>query len=816
MYLNNLNCNISTINVNTLIIFSEKEKKKRFLTIGSEVITIHQTNQEGLPVRSSKYFYRLLLFCFCLSMLPVICLGVFSVYTASGTIQIKVNEANMNVINQTRMRVEQLLKAIDNVSTQAIETPLLKNAVNTPMTEQNYKDINDLVNALLHIQTYELRISDVELHSFKQNWAIIGSGFLKAANSPLQGVFREIQKTSAWVSDNSLLPSKNIYPGVSLIKSVPVNTIAPEGAIVLHIPYLELNQMIKGASGSGNVLILDADDRIIASDDNNKAGQLLEDKSLKEGFTAAESQQGSFQAKVHNEKVNVVYIRSSYNNWLYASIIPNNEVTKDSRAISWATLWTCLLIMLAIMIFTLLGSKRMYLPIRKIYESVQSPPGEELHEKGTDELFYIGKRIDVLLNSQQQMEALMGHQARQLKDFFVVKLFNGQLSPSEVREKIEQFELPRWHWHAVLALQIDTLEQTNYGERDKDLLMFAMSNIAGEVIPDINRYNPILMDQFQVTLVGGNHTDPKAFREFVFSLAEKIQKAAADYVKLKVSIGISQPFDDVMHTPVAFRESLDALKYRMRLGEEAILDIMDVKPERELTRYYPKHLSEELLQAVQFLDQSKASELLSEWIRTLMKVQISYREYQIVLARLLVEIIGLLQDEGIAFQPLQEEESSLFEQLFKLHTPEETEAWFWKSIIVPVMDALRRQRQSQSISLSVQVIELIQEKIDTDLTLEWCASRLNYTSDYIRKIFRKETGMNFSEYLSNYRHLMARKWLVETNMKVHEIAQKLKYNNAQNFIRNFRRMEGVTPGQYRSKMNASEDSHENYENDEEE
>ncbi|WP_240414880.1 helix-turn-helix domain-containing protein [Paenibacillus periandrae] len=752
-------------------------------------------------VRTSNYFYRLILFCLCLSTLPVLFLGLFSAYTASGTIQDKVNEANNNVINQTRMRVEQLLKAIDNVTTQAIESPLLKNAVNQPLPEQNYKDINDLVNTLLHIQTYELRISDVELHSFKQNWMIIGGGFQRSVVSPLQPVFPAIMKTTSWVSDTRLIPRKGSYPGVSLLKSVPVNTITSDGAILVQIPYLELNHMLEGASGSGKVMILDAEYRIIGADEYNLAGQFLNEPELTDILRGTNSMQGSFHAQYRSEPVNVVYIRSTYNDWIYASIIPSGEVSKDSNAIRWATFWTCLLMIMTIIIFTLLGSKRMYLPIRKIYESVKGPLADGNSGNSADELFYIGKRIDFLINSQQQMKDLVENQVRQLQDFFVVKLFRGQLSPSEIREKIIQFDFPRWRWHAVLAIQIDTLDQTNYGERDKDLLMFAISNIAGEVIPFANRYNPILVDQFQGTLLGGNQVDAAAFREYVMSLAAQIQQASADYIKLKVSIGISQPFTDVLHTPIAFREALDALKYRMRLGEEAILDISDIKPQRDLVRYYPKHLGEELLHAVQYMDQSRAAELLSEWMRTLLLIPLGNHEYQLALTRLLVEVIALLQDEGIAFQPLQGEESSLFEQLFKLHTPEEIEAWLLKGIIIPVIEALRGQQESQLVSLSVQVIELIQEKFDTDLTLEWCAARLNYTPDYIRKVFRKETGMTFSDYLSNYRHRMARKWIAETDMKVHEVAHKLKYNNAQNFIRNFRKMEGVTPGQYRTQMN---------------
>ena len=44
---------------------------------------------------------------------------------------------------------------------------------------------------------------------------------------------------------------------------------------------------------------------------------------------------------------------------------------------------------------------------------------------------------------------------------------------------------------------------------------------------------------------------------------------------------------------------------------------------------------------------------------------------------------------------------------------------------------------------------------------------------------------------------MAKKWLLETEMKVSEIAEKLKYKNPENFIRGFKKTTGVTPGQYR-------------------
>ncbi|MNG28343.1 HTH-type transcriptional regulator YesS [compost metagenome] len=66
-------------------------------------------------------------------------------------------------------------------------------------------------------------------------------------------------------------------------------------------------------------------------------------------------------------------------------------------------------------------------------------------------------------------------------------------------------------------------------------------------------------------------------------------------------------------------------------------------------------------------------------------------------------------------------------------------------------------------------------------------------------MFRQETGINFAEYLAQYRLDIAKRWLRETNMTVTDIAEKLNYNNPANFIRYFRKMEGITPGQYRGK-----------------
>jgi AraC-like DNA-binding protein len=64
-------------------------------------------------------------------------------------------------------------------------------------------------------------------------------------------------------------------------------------------------------------------------------------------------------------------------------------------------------------------------------------------------------------------------------------------------------------------------------------------------------------------------------------------------------------------------------------------------------------------------------------------------------------------------------------------------------------------------------------------------------------VFKKETGLTFSDFLAQYRLRFAKKWLVETDMTILEIATRLKYANSTPFIRYFSKATGVTPGTYR-------------------
>jgi two-component system, response regulator YesN len=91
----------------------------------------------------------------------------------------------------------------------------------------------------------------------------------------------------------------------------------------------------------------------------------------------------------------------------------------------------------------------------------------------------------------------------------------------------------------------------------------------------------------------------------------------------------------------------------------------------------------------------------------------------------------------------------------------------------------------------------IQEDLSIAVTLSEVAEKVNMNASALSRLFRQEMGCSFSEYVTSARMNMAKKLLIESNMKVHEIAQKVGYVSVSHFVQVFGDYTGITPGTFR-------------------
>ncbi|HMJ91788.1 MAG TPA: helix-turn-helix domain-containing protein [Candidatus Acidoferrum sp.] len=87
-----------------------------------------------------------------------------------------------------------------------------------------------------------------------------------------------------------------------------------------------------------------------------------------------------------------------------------------------------------------------------------------------------------------------------------------------------------------------------------------------------------------------------------------------------------------------------------------------------------------------------------------------------------------------------------------------------------------------------------------DLSLGQVAKAVNTSTFYFCKMFKKITGLNFTDYLSRIRIENAKNLLLNPNLRISEIAYEVGFQSLTHFNRVFKRIVGESPTEYRGQL----------------
>lgn len=761
----------------------------------------------------SKYMIRLLTFTILLGAIPVVFIGLFSYTIASRDIEDKVKEGNMQILQQTQLRVEQVIKMLELSALQYANSPMVSGSLDEKLSLDDLDDLKDLSKGLYNLQTVT-NIYDAYLVNPDKDWMISFRLFQNFSNFPQKDLYRsymENPNSLFWVTDKSTaLPPVQTEAGseeglssptVSMVMKIPPIPLTnrPRELLVIDIPHSELRSQLSSAEQWGEQYVLDKSGNDFLSMAHNKGYDAINER-IGSSVRDSKQERGFFNYRANNRDLGVTYWVSPYTGWIYVNVVSIDEMTKQTRKIATITWSVCGIMFAAIALLAFYGSRRMYSPIRKLIEFTKGmEPGTQLLIN-RDEFGFIEDRLRSLSNTGKELQQQIRGQYAQLKEFFVMKLFSGQMSESDFSYRARMYGFPtEWKRLGVLTMQIDTLEQTRYREHDRELLLFAINNIVGELIDPGRSFSPILRDQSQIVLLTSDSDDPQELKREFHSVAETMKAKVEEYLQLSVSVGISRPFEKLSDAPKAYAETLEALNCRINLGYDIIVHIEDIDLNRGMESAVYVHLKlleDQLVGALKMGDEEKVNHVFQSYIAAILEKEVYASDFHLLFVQLIAKVCQVLQDQAVPVRKVLGDQATI-QSFMKQNTLDDIVRWFQTHLFKPILAFSNRQAETQYVNIANQMVKIIHERYDQDLSLESCAALLNFHPVYVSRVFKKEIGVSFSEYLMEYRMNVAKDWLENTNLKISEIAEKLTYTNTTAFIRTFRKIVGMTPGQYR-------------------
>lgn len=164
-----------------------------------------------------------------------------------------------------------------------------------------------------------------------------------------------------------------------------------------------------------------------------------------------------------------------------------------------------------------------------------------------------------------------------------------------------------------------------------------------------------------------------------------------------------------------------------------------------------------------------------------------------------LQITMLLQDIKVEYK-LQDYKNmqNLTEMIGKIYQAEDLFAikTLFIGEVAEIITYLHEE-DSQYTPVVKQILSEVQKNYREDMNLKTLAYKYNMNASYLGQIFQKEVGCSFAQYLSNTKNGIAKDLILNTNMRINDIAKEVGYPDTSYFYRKFKQCYGVSPASLR-------------------
>lgn len=399
---------------------------------------------------------------------------------------------------------------------------------------------------------------------------------------------------------------------------------------------------------------------------------------------------------------------------------------------------------------------------------------------------------------QFQFNHMLDRNKEGLKEDFIKKT----IDPAEINEKewlaeakSLGLELDRTGYNTALAMTHNfSLVKEKY--LSEDTFIFAFNNVMAEAI---EKYCPgavffrLGTRELFVFFPTSSTIKMNAFTETTESV-KRIQHA----LKKSLNISLSFLIGEACTNSKGFKQELSLLleskhqSFYLEPGTIVERKKAQVQNEDLFSRY--DEAAKEMRELVMLRDEDRIPHFVDKWIGFLDEKQYPPELVKDWVLKLLLDLRVKLQ--ALQFFRSDKTVESLHNEIFVISFLSELKAWlitYFKSILTLVKGVYEQTRRREILDAFSYVSMNLEKKI----SLDEVSSYLFLNPSYFSRLFKKEVGETFVEYVTKMKISRAKELLEQTPDSVGKICERLGYDNQSYFIKIFKNYVGVTPMEYR-------------------
>ena len=481
--------------------------------------------------------------------------------------------------------------------------------------------------------------------------------------------------------------------------------------------------------------------------------------------------------------------------WYIESDIETVELTSDFwRNAVWVLASATLILLLAAYFFGYF-LKSIIKPVEEISSGLrQVEEGNlEVHlvPTGQNEIRNMIHQFNAMV---RRLKALIGDYEERVRsiekspaDYFA-EMIRNEITPEEVNQISKEFFADKY---AILCLYMDY-----YNAKENEL------DYSEQVVNSFIR-NPrfasrciYYKDRAEVCYVLYRITEDD-YHSNILKMVSDIQKNVNREfrVHIAVCIGIKQ------FGYLNFTQQIEYVRTMLELRHIKGVDaVIHLEEEQELMNeiWSLSAMYDKLSDSLYIADEKNVVQEREKLMSTISNISMEEAKVQAYAAILMIGIRFSMDNVPLA--EVFGQQFSYFEKISRINDIRSLRLWI-TNYLAWIMDYSSTRLEVSETDMIVKAKRYLTEHYeDPELSLSDVASYVELNEKYFTNRFTKETGETFSTYVTELRMQKARELLKTTSFKVYEVAEMSGYHNVEHFNRMFKKLNGVSPAQYRKTM----------------
>ncbi|MEG1255378.1 response regulator [Clostridium sp.] len=275
-----------------------------------------------------------------------------------------------------------------------------------------------------------------------------------------------------------------------------------------------------------------------------------------------------------------------------------------------------------------------------------------------------------------------------------------------------------------------------------------------------------------------------------------IKTTVIQYFNIKLDIIYTPIFCDLREFPSRFKEWVDRTKDIFYLPLSSTVETREKRELNDINMLkFEKHSKGVLINFIEECNLEEGKSYVQSIEKEIKNCKISELSCKLMYCNIVASILEKYEEyfEGSDYVTLYQGYYNKIMDSTRIIFISELMCKFIEEISQLVL----RIRDQNSKYIINKVVEYIEKNYSNKVTLEDISSHINLSKQYVSFLFKKETGINISSHIIKLRIDKAKEMIIkgEDSMKV--IYQRVGFTDQQYFYKTFKKVTGLTVGQYK-------------------